>query len=74
MLRDFEIRRPKYIILPSDLERKLKYESERAPEMQRRPVRAENYRIAWRSIDAYVRAHYTAETTIEHETIWRRAD
>jgi hypothetical protein len=74
MLRDFEIRRPKYIILPSDLERKLKYESERAPEMQRRPVRAENYSIAWRSIDAYVRAHYTAETTIDHETIWRRAD
>jgi hypothetical protein len=74
MLRDFELRRPKYIIMPVDLERKLEYESERAPEMQRRPVRAENYRIAWRRIDGYVRAHYTAETVIDHETVWRRVD
>jgi hypothetical protein len=74
MLRDFELRRPKYLIMPQDLERKLSYESERAPEMQRRPIRAQNYRIAWRRIDAYVRAHYAPETTIEHETVWRRLD
>jgi hypothetical protein len=72
MLRDFEIRRPKYIIIPIDLERKLTYETQRAPEMQRRPIRAQNYRIAWRAIEAYVREHYVDETSIGTETLWRR--
>src|SRR5439155_20767650 len=74
ILRDFDRRRPKYVLLPVDLEAKLKYERERAPEMQRRPVRARNYCIAWRRIDAYVRAHYHAEATIDRETLWRRDD
>jgi hypothetical protein len=74
MLRDFELRRPKYIIMPADLERKLKYESDRAPEMQRRPTRAENYRIAWRRIDDYVRRNYLPEKSMDQEMIWRRSD
>lgn len=74
MLRDFDDRKPRYILLPEDLEAKLRYESQRAPEMQRRPVRAENYRIAWRRIEAYVKQHYSPETTIDHELVYRRRD
>jgi hypothetical protein len=72
MIRDFEERKPKYIVLPENLEAKLKYESERAPEMQRRPVRAENYRNAWRRIETYVKENYAPEATIDREIIYRR--
>jgi hypothetical protein len=72
LLSDFEQRRPRYIILPTDLEAKLRVETTQCLHLLRSPVRAENFRHAWRQIATYVADHYTPEAQIGQETIWRR--
>ncbi|HWP39647.1 MAG TPA: hypothetical protein VNL70_01890, partial [Tepidisphaeraceae bacterium] len=72
LLSDFEQRHPRYIILPTDVEAKLRVETTQCLHLLRSPVRAENFRHAWRQIATYVADHYTPEAQIGHETIWRR--
>jgi hypothetical protein len=74
MLRDFEIRRPKYILLPQDLEAWLDEKDHKASAEPGYAVRRVNYRAAWRSIFNYVQAHYTSEVHIDGETLYRRRD
>jgi hypothetical protein len=72
LLNDFEHRRPKYIILPADVEAKIKLETTEAAHLARSPLRAENFAHAWREVEAYVKSHYSPEITIRRETIYRR--
>ena len=72
MLRDFEVRRPKYIVLPSDVEAKIRHDQSLSPEMTRLTVRSGNNRRAWANIVTYVGEHYREETRIGAETLWRR--
>jgi hypothetical protein len=72
LLGDFEQRRPHYIILPTDVEAKLRVETSQCLHLMRSPVRAENFRHAWRQIEQYVKDRYTPEAQIGQETIWRR--
>ncbi len=72
MLRDFDIRRPKYIVMPMDLKDKLRDETTRAPELFHRPLRKQNYIKAWGRIEAYVKSHYTLEKWIDGQMIYRR--
>ncbi len=74
LLSDFADRKPKYIVLPTDVAKKVQVEMGRSPEMGRLPVREENYRAAWMRIEDWVKSHYAAETVIEKETVWRRKD
>jgi hypothetical protein len=72
MLRDFEIRRPKYVLLPTDLEGTIESDVRRATEASRRPARAANYRAAWKRIEGYVQAHYVEEARVGNQTAFRR--
>jgi hypothetical protein len=74
MLHDFEERRPKYVIMPLDLKDKLRYETERAPELLNRPQRRQNYVEAWHRIDRYVRNNYKLEKMLDAQLIFRRRD
>ena len=72
LLHDLEQRRPRYIILPTDVEAKLRVETTQCLHLLRSPARAENFRHAWRQVQNYVRDHYTPEAEIGQETVWRR--
>jgi hypothetical protein len=72
ILSDFEQRRPKYIILPTDMDEKLEGETTYCAHLTRSPVRAENFKRAWREIEKYVKANYVAEIRLRGDTIYRR--
>jgi hypothetical protein len=74
MLHDFDIRRPRYILLPQDLEAWLDEKDHKASAEPGYAVRRVNYRKAWRSILNYVQSRYTAEINIKGETLYRRND
>ena len=74
MLRDFEFRRPRYILLPQNLEAWLDEKDHKASAEPGYAVRRANYRAAWRSIFDYVQAHYAPEVHIDGETLLRRND
>src|SRR6185369_13420776 len=61
ILRDFEITRPKYIVLFTNFESWLDHKSSFYTELRRRPLRRQNYLTAWHGIGDYVREHYEAE-------------
>lgn len=73
LLSDFEHRKPKFIILPADVEAKIKLETTEAAHLARSPVRARNFAFAWREIEKYVKQNYTPEVTLRRETIYRRS-
>ena len=74
LLSDFERRRPKFIILPTDMDAKLKSETTEYAHLLRSPVRAKNFSFAWREVERYVHAHYQPEIQIRSETIYQRRD
>jgi hypothetical protein len=74
MLHDFEIRRPKYILLPQDMQGWLDEKDHKASAEPGYEVRRKNYRAAWRSILNYVQSRYTPEAAIDGETLYRRND
>jgi hypothetical protein len=74
MLRDFDERRPKYIVLPMDLTDKIRDESRRAPELFNRPLRRENYQTAWKLIEQYVKNKYQFEKWLDGQMIYRRRE
>ncbi len=73
MLHDFDVRQPKYIVMPMDLKDKLREETTREPELLDRPVRRANYITAWAHIKSYVLAHYTLEKMLDGQMIYRRS-
>jgi hypothetical protein len=74
MLHDFDIRRPKYILLPQDLQGWLDEKDHKASSEPGYAVRRANYRAAWWSILHYVQSHYSPEVDIDGETLYRRND
>jgi hypothetical protein len=72
LLRDFEQRKPRYIILPSDVEQKIESEVTYCGHLVRSPVRAANFAWAWRRIERHVKANYQPLVQIRAETIYRR--
>jgi hypothetical protein len=72
LLSDFEHRRPKYIILPADVEAKIKLETTESAHLARSPARAANFAYAWREVEAYVKSRYTPEVTLRREALYKR--
>jgi hypothetical protein len=72
ILADFARLQPKYIVLHTDLERRIDEVVALSPELTASPVRAENYRRAYRGIAAWVKVNYTPEARVGRETIFRR--
>lgn len=74
ILKDFDRSHPKYIVLRADFDSYVQHQCKYILELERFPKRRENFQIAWNRIAQYVRDHYTVETSIGHEQIWRRVD
>jgi hypothetical protein len=72
LLADFEQRKPRYIILPSDVEEKINGEITYCAHLLRSPQRARNFAWAWHEVERYVKENYDAEIQIRGETIYRR--
>jgi hypothetical protein len=74
ILADFERNRPKYILLRRDFDGWLNHLTLYIAELERIPRRHENFIIAWKGIQQYVRERYLPEAQIERDTVWRRRD
>ncbi|MBV8781921.1 MAG: glycosyltransferase family 39 protein [Phycisphaerae bacterium] len=74
IIRDFEHRQPKYIVLRADFEPFLAHQGHEILELNRFAVRRENFVTAWRNIRSFVLANYVKETRIGREEIYRRRE
>ena len=72
ILRDFDLRLPEFVVLRGDFEEMLAHQGHEILELDRFPVRRENYCIAWRNIRAYVIRNYVKEIRIGRQEIYRR--
>ena len=72
MLEDFEQRRPRYIILPADLDAHVREMSQQIKELRLDPHRKVNFNAAWGELGSYVRRNYVPEARIGRSTVWRR--
>lgn len=69
---DFEMRRPRWIVLPADLGAYHEDTTTMVAELERLPSRRENYLRAWGELEAYVRSHYEPVAQVGREMIWER--
>jgi hypothetical protein len=74
LLDDFERRRPKFVILPTNVDEKIRSETTFCAHLARSPERSKNFAWAWHEVEKYVKAHYVAEVQIRGETVYRRRD
>lgn len=72
LLNDLRARRASYIVLPTDIEHHVHYQSSRVRELSRLPSRQREFAAAWQAIDRFARDHYQPVHTIGNETIWMR--
>jgi hypothetical protein len=72
MLEDFDQRRPKYIVIPTDFELYGRKLANRIKELGLRPERKANFIRAWTQLGDYVRKNYRPEARLAWETIYRR--
>ena len=74
LLDDFARTRPKFIVLRSDLQDRLRHQADSITELERPSARRENYFIAWERIRKHVESKYAPETRIGRDTVWKRRD
>jgi hypothetical protein len=72
MLRDFDERRPRYILLPTKIDWYIQAVSTHIKELGLNPKRQANYVEAWHELRDYVRKNYSPEAEAGKETIFRR--
>lgn len=73
LLDDLTRHRPRYIVLPTNIDAHVAFQSGRVRELSRIPARQANFAVAWRSIDAFARRQFTPVHTVGDETIWQAA-
>jgi hypothetical protein len=74
MLAQFEQRRPKYILLPADLDEHVEGYVDGIDELRHNPRRAAGYRQAWSELRSYVLQHYAPEARVEDLIVYHRSD
>jgi Dolichyl-phosphate-mannose-protein mannosyltransferase len=74
ILRDFDRRRPKYILLRTRIDWYIHAVSDHIKELGLNPQRKANFVLAWDELRDYVRAHYRPEAQVGEETVYRRND
>jgi hypothetical protein len=72
ILDDFQHRRPRFIVLRSQLDRRVKYLTTRIAELEHIPQRRQNFLIAWARLKEYVDRHYRPVAVVGRETIYER--
>jgi hypothetical protein len=71
---DFRDRRPVYVVMPVHIDRYTAFYSQHLKELAGFPQRRANFIKAWKQMQAFVDAHYHAETQLGLETVYRRND
>jgi hypothetical protein len=74
LLSDFARTQPKYIILPAEFDKVMAHQGHEILELNRFPLRRQNFFNAWEQIRAYTVAHYVWEARIGEDAIYRRRD
>lgn len=74
MLKDFEERKPRWIVLPSDVMGRAEMLQKRRIEYSDRPARGEAFVREWAAIQLAVDADYAPVTTIGEHQIFQRRD
>jgi hypothetical protein len=72
MLKDFDDRHPRYILLPTKIDWYIHAVSTHIKELGLNPKRQANYIQAWHDLRDYVRKNYAPEAEAGKETIFRR--
>ncbi|MGD0138259.1 MAG: glycosyltransferase family 39 protein [Tepidisphaeraceae bacterium] len=72
ILRDFDERQPKYILLPTQIDWYIQALSNHIKELGLHPKRKQNYVKAWINLRDYVQSHYRPEAQVGKETVYRR--
>jgi hypothetical protein len=72
ILRDFEARSPRFVVLDADMNHYVKHQAEHVLEYERFPQRRENFCRAWQSIEQYVHANYEPAVVIDDKCVWER--
>jgi hypothetical protein len=72
MIEDFERIKPAYIILPMPLDRRLQYQIDFIPELNRRPLRRASYLAGWHCIEQYTHNHYEREAIVGNDAVYKR--
>jgi hypothetical protein len=72
LLSDFARTQPKYIILPAEFDKVMAHQGHEILELNRFPLRRQNFFNAWEQIRAYTVAHYVWEARIGEDAIYRR--
>jgi hypothetical protein len=72
ILADFARIQPKYIVLPAEFERVMAHQGHEILELNRFPVRRENYFKAWHDIRAFVLSRYVWEARLGEDEVYRR--
>ena len=72
MLADFERIKPAYIVIPTPLDRRMQYQIDFIPELNRRPIRRESYITGWHRIQQYTLEYYDLETMIGNDAVYHR--
>ena len=72
MIADFQRTKPAYIILPMPLDRRMQYQIDFYPELNRLAIRRENYIAGWHRIEQYTLANYVKETVIGNNAVYHR--
>jgi hypothetical protein len=74
MIADFERIKPTFIILPTPLNRRMQYQIDFIPELNRLLIRRESYITGWHRIEQYTRDHYEKEAMVGNDAVYRRRD
>jgi len=74
LIDDLRKHNPRYVITQSDLKQFLHIQTTDARELVRIPARRENYVLAWKHIETFLRDRYEPVTVIGNEAIWQRKE
>jgi len=74
MIADFQRIKPKYILLPTPLHRRLQHQADFVPELAQRPLRRASYLAGWEMIEQYTLSHYQREAIVDDNVVYRRKD
>jgi hypothetical protein len=74
ILDDLKNRKPEWVVVHRDIDAYVHFYQTYMAEMSAYPNRRENFAIAWRAIDDYVRENYLIERQIDNLDIRRRSD
>ncbi len=71
LLKDFADRRPAHIVLRKDLDNQLQRQALGLVMLSERPVRRENFFVAWQEVREYVATRYQPEAEVDGQIIYR---